>query len=349
MPKRSTLALKNRYSALRARASQVHSAREHRPGLDATPSTNNTARRSNRTKCDAFDVQGAELQHFEDQSDDEDPEEEEEDYPDDFGSDGVATEISMDPNWPSNVPSSMNTATQTAAFPMLGADQLSPFRMPTTSNIQQTIDPTSLSVSQWNEEHQFSSVSHPFPSGFVQNDNPVSTLQAPTLPDYGISMGTDHKYTGPVDLYPNQHGYDPASHAITLSVNNPTPGETSDLAMDWMNSAAPQEQPTMPDKSPPAQHGMPQSQSATKSSMPQQRQVSKGSTSSSSPRLSAKYSWESQKARSSSSEPIPSNDDSPGSILHRVSIDAECTADQVGHVMSSLMGVTRKVVVKVSS
>ncbi|KAL8919228.1 MAG: hypothetical protein Q9208_006889 [Pyrenodesmia sp. 3 TL-2023] len=360
LPNRTTLALKNRYSALRTKVSQLQGTAESRRESEARGSRVHANRRCNRSGVSASEPVHLRVQEAYDQS--EDDEDDEDDDDDDSkgpdGEDGADVDGEMHeriiPQGPDNQGHSpANTAhIRTSCSQPTG--QAVPYLSPGTT-IKQNVNPILLSARDWQERWQ-SPFTYPtsFPpdtATHIYQDDGSFTY---SLTDVEPEFGEFHDFGVP--SYPQQQPtcYPGLPQQANMEANLPTSNPMSDVVMSGKHHGIPTDQslpkPTSNDI--PAQpcrqgsrgesSGQPTSDPLGFQDLAKEGPVSPETVAQACSIVSPPDSPSTQKTFGSISEGLQSP-------VHRVSVDAECTSDELGNLMRTLVGASRKVTVKVLS
>lgn len=331
LPNRTPLALKNRYSALRAKPQQA----PENPGQTSKPETSSW--------------EPAEQSENDDDDDDEDDYEDDEEEEEGFAGNEVNHTETLDAGWQGSLPANP-TAAQTRPSHTHPMSQFS-FPFPNASEIQRTFSPPSAAV-----EHLGNQVQNPplypstFPSHPLQSNYQQQGIQTSVPPAMGMNFGLDFNYTTSpkpnshryIDEYRDQHSSPPAQ--------DPNSSVTQDVLMGEVSYATQKQQASQSINDPKSRPASRPSRSLSlavqkgRSSPKRQRLRNEGP---STPDFLPGRSQAPEITSSSIQDLLVSRGGNTELAMHRVSVDAECTTDQLGDLMRTLVGSTKKVVVRV--
>ena len=354
LPHRTSLALKNRYSEIRVKTNRARTASTNTPNPRTGRLKSNRKRISKRAGFrdrDLADTSGKEAdeQSQDDEDDDEDDENDEDDEDQDGDDGDVSTAgelLKMD--WHEKLPTS--TSAGLGQIPSAQTvNQPFPFYMPAHTEDQTLFNGTSAPTESWNAEvpQDPTAYSSAFPYNFAQNCYPGKNSFIALL----LCMNTNSS-ASPVSLYQYQY-------ANKVSVSQPTfpPVPYADLPVESSSNdisyTLPRE-PSVPIDSfhrPPSALGSTEINGQASRPKPTSKQlqghVDEDSGSQEHSPMRAKTSeMASPSSQTSTPSEHPNTDDG---ILQRVSIDAVCTAEQVGFIMGNIVGRAKSVTVKVDS
>lgn len=263
-------------------------------------------------------------------------------------------------DWQNILPASA-AATQRQASSTYTANPSSSYFLPHESDTQHPFNPSSATAEPWNEEnHNPEIFSGTLPFGFTQSNYPDDNSRIPLLPD----LGTDGTASS-VPMHPCQQPYRLGVPGPPLPIPNTIDNPAVDTFMDDTSRTA--EKQLMGslnngNKPPPASRPNPSCDSTaqkyqqrgrnspirSQSMMDQQQEpgsAAHGHSSAANPEAPER------------TMSFPPSDPTPPSItpsnksddLRHVSIDATCTAEQLGNIMQSVAGLANSVTVKVKS
>ena len=314
LPNRTALALKNRYSVLRAKAQQAPGKprQKSKPGARGWQPTDRS----------------------DEDEDDEDDEEEDEDEDEDNDEERDASNESdntqpLRSDWQQRQASNIQSAAQF------------PFTFPGASNIQRTSVPPSATVGPYGNEVQ---TPHPalnsLSSDSLLRGYQQSAINTFTPPNLNVNFGPDLNYTTSPDLH-SHHYTDQASGYNTRSPpQNPNSHEMQGVLQGGAHYSLYEDRARLgswpsPISDSVAQQGHTPKRQRLKNQVPTP------------PGASPVPLKVPRPAPSSIKGSMASRDGSADLAMHRVSIDAECTNEQLGDLLRTLAGVTNKLVVKV--
>lgn len=216
--------------------------------------------------------------------------------------------------------------------------------------IEENLDPTSATTGQWQKELQNGpTYSSTFPTGSAPHGYQDNGNHILALADMEFDLGTFPNFGA--SIYQHQQPHDPGVPQSNTEASYPDPDTTSGVVMGGVSQIAYGGQPfskvTHQDK--PVQANWP---STRRESAPQQdhdllRYQGLVDQAPVTPDASPGFSKiESQSAQPSTRNTFSLSSEIPQGPLLRVSIDAECTTDELGNLVRTLVG-ARKVVIKV--
>ena len=348
LPNRTALASKNRFSALSAKSCQAGTTVKNKSAPKRKPCRSGAQEnfgRSNRNDSSLAVADGREADgHINDDDDDDDDDDDEDDNQDDE-SNGVIMGKLLDMDWQES-PVYTRAAERHISFTQ--ATNQPSLCSPAKSDTQQSFNRSSAAIGQWHKEVRDPTIySSTFPFDFVPNSSSIINSNASVL----SGIDTDHT-TSSASLYPYQHPSQSHVPLAALPAQDLTASSTLEIHRNSGNYTLPIERvsppmshttsplssqgspghaPTLQQHHSPSQHlSLIDREPAVQDQSPI---CAKGSEM---PLLSA------PSLRSISSS---STDD----ILHHVYIDAVCTNEQLGNVMSTLVGLAKSVTVRVRS
>ena len=355
LPHRTSLALKNRYSAIRTKSNRTRTASTD------TPNSRTGRLKSNRKqipKIAGFSDQDlavtsgkeADEQSQDDEDDDEDDEEEDEDDEDQDGDEGDvfnAGEI-LKMDWQERLPTNTSAGLGQISSAQT-VQQPSPFYVPAHTEDQTPFIGTSVSTEPWNAEisQDANAYSSAFPYTFAQNCYPGKNSFIILL----LCMNTNSS-ASPVSLY--QHQY---ANKVSVSHAAFPPTPSADLPLERFSndvSYIRQREPSGPIDNahrPLSALGSKETNEQAARQKPSSKQIQRNVGKESGPQelspMRAKASeMASPSSQTSTSSEHPTTDNG---ILQRISIDAVCTAEQIGSIMGNIVGHAKSVTVKVDS
>ncbi|KAI4287332.1 MAG: hypothetical protein L6R35_003413 [Caloplaca aegaea] len=359
LPNRTTLALKNRYAALRTKVSQMQGIGKSRHESDARGSRAHVNSRCDRFSANAADPVHLRAQEAYDQSEDEEDEEGDDDD-DGKGLDGedradfddeMHERIApLDPENQGHSPANA-AGIRPSSQP---TNQAVPYLPPGTNTIEQNLNPILLSAGQWQERLQ-SPFTYPtsFPpdtaSHIYQDDGSFTSPFA----DMELDFGAFHDFGEP--SCPQQPTcYPGLPQQANVAGNFPTSNAMSDVVMSGLNHGIPTDEilPKLKSNDQPTQsyrQGSRRESSRQPTSEPLEVQDLAKEGPVSPETYTQACSILSPSGSPRMQNPFASISKGLQSPLHRVSVDAECTPDELGNLMRTLVGATRKVTVKVLS
>ena len=345
LPNRTALASKNRFSTLSAKSCQAGAAVKNKSAPKRKPcrsGAQETFGRSNRNDSSLAVAAGREADgHI---SDDEDEDEDEDDNPGDESNEAIMGKL-LDMDWQQS-PAYTGAAERHMSFTQeTNHASLGP---PAKSDTQQSFNHSSAAIEQWHKEvHDPTIYSSTFPFAFVPNSS--SNINSNTTVLSGID--TDHTISS-ASLYPYQHPSQPYAPLAALPIHDLTASPRLEIHKNSGHSTLPTKQ-----VNPPMSHTTsPLSSQSSPGHVPtlQQHHSSpqrlslvnrEPATQDQSPVHAQGSGIPPPSALSLGSVSSPSTDD----ILHHVYIDAVCTNEQLGNVMSTLVGQAKSVTVRVRS
>ncbi|KAL9017680.1 MAG: hypothetical protein Q9185_005014 [Variospora sp. 1 TL-2023] len=359
LPNRTTLALKNRYAALRTKVSQMQGIAESQRQSDARGSRVHVNSRCDRFSANAADPAHLREQEAYDQSED-DEDEEADDDDDGKGLDGedradVDDEMHerIAPLDPENQGHSPVKAAGIGPFSQ-PTSQAVPYLSPGTTTIEQNLNPILLSAGQWQERLQSP---FPYPTSFPPDPAPHiyqddGSFTSP-FADMDLEFGAFHDFGVP-NCPQQPTRYAGLAQQANVAGNIPTSNAMSDVVMSGVNHRIATDEilPKIKSNDQAAQSCRPGSRHES-SRQPRSDPIEVHDLAKES-RLSPETYTPACSIISPSGSPRTQNPFASISEglqlpLHRVSVDAECTPDELGNLMRTLVGATRKVTVKVLS
>jgi len=346
LPSRTSLALKNRYSALRAKTGQSHGISKNKSNPEMKSRRSSARHPSNQSSSnDSFFV-AAEAKDIDNETEDDD--EEEYDDQDETGDEIIDAGECFNLNWQESALADTNT-TQGQTSSAFATNQSSFYLA--SREIQPPFNP-SAPAEQWSEEFPNPICSSTFSSGFVQASYSDNTSHMSIPPDQSVDYEIGGDCIALPALFPCQRTHKINAPQATISAHNSTPGPTPDIYMDGVNYTSRKEevdQPTDRDPFPPASRVSFERDSVAQRehiSTPRQDLTDQASLALDRP---PRFSNVPEVIPSSTQNPPSVNPTSPDLDLHQVSIDVECTTGQLGDVMRTLVGLSKRVTVKVYS
>lgn len=233
-------------------------------------------------------------------------------------------------------------------------NQAVPYLPPGTNTIEQNLNPILLSAGQWQERLQ-SPFTYPtsFPpdtaSHIYQDDGSFTSPFA----DMELDFGAFHDFGEP--SCPQQPTcYPGLPQQANVAGNFPTSNAMSDVVMSGLNHGIPTDEilPKLKSNDQPTQsyrQGSRRESSRQPTSEPLEVQDLAKEGPVSPETYTQACSILSPSGSPRMQNPFASISKGLQSPLHRVSVDAECTPDELGNLMRTLVGATRKVTVKVLS
>ena len=331
LPNRTTLALKNRYSALRVKTRQPRGTPKKStwgPGAKYSPNRSNSGRETD------------------DQTDDDDEEEDDEDDEDD---DSIGAGRIHNLDWPENLPAK-TAAVHRQASSAYAKTRSSSLCVSASSDIQRCFTSPSASVEQWSEEFQNPNIyTSIIPSSFTQNNYTNSGSHIPVLPVTGIDSGAG---TASPNVYPYQPSYQINVPHSTLPVHNLASDPTLNIFTNEVNYPSQGEQVGQPinkNQSRPVSRSSPTSNSVAQQEYLSTQYQNLIDQALLTPDPSPGCFRPPEMATSSAQNLVSASPPSQNRTLHHVSVDAECTSEQLGEVIRNLVGLSKKVTVKVNS
>ena len=349
LPHRTTLALKNRYSALRTKAHSISAIPPPKPIPDSRSGRSNARRHPGHPTSSGLRFMGVNEIDNDDQTDeeDEDDDEDNEDEGDDAGDGDYNEETFLSSDWQPSMSTNAVTAQGRKNNNILAQPS---FHSPPASETQRAFNRPSAIV-HWGENTRNSSMSpatyHPNPMQTSYQHNDFHTFGPSSM---SVNFGIGSNFTASPDLYPLPRTQQSTIPHNTLSADYSTPKESQDTLMGGVSQVPHKEvvgQSTHEEMAAPTYHG-----SIGDSVTQHELTATKHRSPTSNQALSTpNTSQGSSQASTMASPPVPTpQPPSPGSrdpTLHRVSVDAECTSEQLGDLVRTLVGVTKKIVVKV--
>ncbi|KAI4090481.1 MAG: hypothetical protein LQ344_004705 [Seirophora lacunosa] len=360
LPNRTTLALKNRYSALRTKVSQLQGKAKPQPLSGAGTSGVHT---NSQCSANAFgpghlraqegnnQSQDDEYEHDYDDEGEQGADEEDRDDVDDEMHDSVASleRVSQEPS-PAHAASSHTRFSHPSS-------QAIPYHLPPLTTTEQNLNTIPVSMGQWSEGlHGPSSYPAMFPPGTAPYTYQDYSAFKPPLADMELNFSAFPNFGlpgCPAQIYDAGLSQEPS-----IETSLPTSSTMCDVAMSGASHAAP------------THTSLPTTASHDKNVQACQRGSRPGSagqaghSQSGYPDMANKgpmtpedvtqaiaQAW----CMRSPSDPLSTYTDISSSSeglqasVHRVSVDAECTPDELGNLMRTLVGATRKMTVKVLS
>ncbi|KAL8939318.1 MAG: hypothetical protein Q9211_002798 [Gyalolechia sp. 1 TL-2023] len=354
LPNRTTLALKNRYASLRTKISLVHGTPTSQAKSDARGSRAEADRRCNNFSTHpsahlaAYAPEPDELSDEGDGDDDDDGEEDKELEDDDQdGIDSVAH-----PRRPSSCSERQDRRPANATAASRRTLSSPSARTTPSSGTQRNTATAPATMQQWQEGWQMPVL---YPNKFTAEPEPHSYHHnSPHLSasaDMGIDFGALTNFRTFSDGYPYQGTYTDfpqsnldASYAASSGMLDapmggvsytaqPEPAHQTATDQDPVVGAEParfRRESTQREYDPLESHDMIRQATAT-------------------PDVSPRCSSVTQCALPSTQNMTSSDSEDVQGSIHHVSVDAECTTDQLGNLMRTLVGATRKVVVTIQS
>ena len=215
--------MKNRHSALRPKTSPAQTT--SRPKNNPKPKlrSGRPSRKQSSNQLDfsdsAFPISdGVDVEHQTDEDDDDDDEDDDDDDDDDEVSDA---EKFLNMEWQQDA--SVNTGTtQRRAAAAYTTNQSLPRSLPAHSDIQQSFNPSSATVEQWNHQVQDPAMyPGPFPFTFGQNGYSDNNSHTSVLP--GMSPTCTNSS---LSLQPYQSAYRSSVAQATIPIHSPTSDQT---------------------------------------------------------------------------------------------------------------------------
>ena len=351
VPKRTTLALKNRYTALCTKANQVQSP----PTFQMKPKT--SSRRSSSKGCldqprlnasKARVMFGLEAEDQTDE-DDEDEDEDQENHNDEYEAMDAVNFLDMD--WQEGLPSAAATTQRQTSSSQLPNQSASGF-LPTQGEAQQLFNPLLAATEQWDKEVCDSATYFgTMPLSFDQSSFAGPSSHASPLPDMN-----PHSTASPTSFQQCRQPYNPDLPQISLHTHSPAGDLAADILTNSTSRMSPEKtRERLADGEIPLPVSRPSSSRAsigrryrpeghsspvkyqTVIDQPQARSLSSRSA-------ATERAMTLPSSRPAPPSTIPSN--SSDSLCH-ISIDATCTAEQVGNLMQAVVGLAKSVTVKV--
>nr|ANM86448.1 hypothetical protein [Cladonia uncialis subsp. uncialis]AUW31226.1 hypothetical protein [Cladonia uncialis subsp. uncialis] len=334
LPHRTSLALKNRFSAIRIKTNRARTASTNTPN----PRTGRLKSNRKQTPKAGFRDRNlavtsgkeADEQSQDDEEDDEDDEEEDEDDEDQDGNDGDAFNAGelLEMDWQQKVPTNTSAGLGQISSAQT-VHQPAPFYMPAHTEDQTPFNRTSVSTEPWHAEvpQDPTSYSSAFPYTFAQNGYPVSLYQYQYANKVSVSQAAFPPIPSadlPLESFSNDVSYTLQREPSVLIDNFHRP--PSALGSKETNKQAARQKP-----SPKQIQGH-----VDQDSGPQE--------------LSPMRATASEIASPSSQTSTPSeHPTTDNGLLQHISIDAVCTAEQIGSIMGNIVGRAKSVTVKVDS
>ena len=280
---------------------------------------------------------------------DDDDDEEDEDEGDGADDDLYNAETFLHPDW--QVGMGTNGVTAQGLDKNIHAIAQSSFRFPPRSETQPTFNRPSSSA-HWGEDARITPMSsttyHPNPNRTGYQPNGLHIFSPSTM---GVNFGIEPNFTASPDLYPFSHTEQSIISQNMISADYSTPKEAQDTFMGGMSRVQHKgavDQSTHNEMiAQPSQHN-----SIDDCSTQQELTAIKYQSSVGNQALSASdLTQGNSQAPTMASPPVSSPPQpSPGSralTLHHVSVDAECTSEELGDLVRNLVGVTKRIVVRV--
>ncbi|KAL9006264.1 MAG: hypothetical protein Q9188_000986 [Gyalolechia gomerana] len=363
LPNRTTLALKNRYSSLRTKISQIHGT----PRSQAKPETRGPRAyadrcRNNKPNTHASAYVPTYAQEPDDPSDecdddDEDNDEEDKELDDDDQDDIDSMALAQGPSSSNSerhdrLPGDATT-TRRRTLSSQSTTQTASYRTAPSSGTQQDTATTPATVQQWQEGLQIPAL---YPDKHTAESAPLSydnnSAHPSALADMDIDFGALINFKTSPEGYPYQGTYTDFPQ-LNLDASYPAPGAMLDAPMNGVSYTAQPEpahqRATNQNQLVGAEPVRSRRESDTQQEynpLESQDMVRQApATTDASPRCSGTT----QCALPSTQNMTSSHSENLQESIHHVSVDAECTTDQLGSLMRTLVGATRKVVVKIQS
>ena len=356
MPTRTTLALKNRYSALCTKTHRLntHSGNKSRPNTRfSTFSSKGYSDQPNSSASKSSAMSGLET---DDQTNEDD--EDEDESLEDFNDEDNAMEAGsfLDKDCQEVLPPSKAIRPrQTSSTRTL--DRSSPSFLLDQGDAQHPFNPSLAAIENWNEEvHDPAIYSSAFPHSFFASKTPGVNSQVSLLPDIGTDGAASslsfhegqHAYSlgGPQPLAGHDTNTDPIVDIFADSISYTAGKEMTD-APAFGNKSPPPSRPSAPNEFATQQrqgqgHNSPiRSRSRIDHSAPAPQDCS--------PFANPEVPQEPKAPSASRLTPPSTSRSSSGDNLRQVSIDATCTAEQLGKLMSTVAGLAKTVTVKVKA
>ncbi|KAL8835774.1 MAG: hypothetical protein Q9176_006722 [Flavoplaca citrina] len=341
---KTTLALKNRYSALRAKVLQIRDTPKSQ--VKSVASGNNAKSRAKRSDVDSHASVHTMTQEVDNQSDEEDEEDEDDEEDEEEEDDKVYIGGSTMSLATEERPMASSTRTRRR-------DQQDSCPSP-PKDMQQDMDLDSAAMELWFQNPSMSAFT--VPPGLAPHNYQGGGAHTSALNGMELDLGSLPNPGVSSDVYPDQEMYrprvpDPGIPQSSMAAGYPTPNPIPDTCISGatyttqlghilpraidqdtttqLNCSGSRREWASQQDSEPLQHqGMTSQAPATPDMSPETSKLSRVTP------------------------PPPQSDFPPESLqgpLHQVSINAECTTDQLGNLMRTLVGTTSKVVVQVHS
>ncbi|KAL9012903.1 MAG: hypothetical protein Q9173_002368 [Seirophora scorigena] len=358
LPNRTTLALKNRYSALRTKVSQMQGKAKPQPRSGAGTSGVHTNSQFSANASGPEHVraqegndqnQDDEYEHDDDDDDEKRADEEDRDDVDDEMHDSVA---SLEGE--SQEPSPANAASSRTRF-SYPSSQAVPYHLSPLTTTEQSLNAIPVPLGQWSEGLNSPST---YPAMFPPETAPYTYQDYSAFKPPLADMELDFTNFG-LPSCPAQTTYHAGlSQEQSIKTSLPRSSTMSDVVMSGASHGAPTH-PTLVES---ASHDKPV-QARQRGSRPgsagqaenspsgYQDMTNKGPMTPEDVTQAIAQAW----CMRSPSDPLSTYTDISSSSeglqapVHRVSVDAECTPDELGNLMRTLVGATKKVTVKVLS
>ncbi|KAL8785492.1 MAG: hypothetical protein Q9213_003318 [Squamulea squamosa] len=335
---RTTLALKNRYSALRTKVLQMRDAPKSQPKPGAN--ANHAKRRASRSNANPHTLVHTMTQEVVDHSDEDEDEDENEEEDEDYNE---------EPNW------NAGAEGRPLASPKMMQEPAQDTSCPSPSNgMQQVMDLDTAAIEFWFQNPSMSAST--FAPGSAPEGYRGGFADTSTLHGMEIDFGSFPNPGVSSEMYSDQEPYCPGVPSSDISrpsmaAGYPAFDQMPDALMSGVTYATHfgQDHPTATEQDVTAQlHGSEfRRESATQQDSGALQYQGVTSQAATSPDTS------NEGSKLFRVTPSPSQITSPSERLqgplHQVSVDAECTTDQLGSLMRTLVGTTNKVVVKIHS
>ncbi|KAL8662075.1 MAG: hypothetical protein Q9202_005049 [Teloschistes flavicans] len=341
---RTTLALKNRYSALRAKVLQIRDTSKSQ--AKSAASGNNAKSRARRSDVDSRASLHTMTQEADNQSDEEDEEDEDDEEDEEEEDDKVYIGGSTMSMATEERPMASSTRTRRS-------DQHDSCPSP-PKDMQQDMDLDSAAMELWLQNPSMSAFTAP--PGLVPHNYQGGGAHTSALNGMELDFGSLPNSGVSSDIYSDQEMYrpgfpDPGIPQSSMAAGYPAPNPMPDTRISGATCTTQLGRilPTAIDQDTTTQvHG---SGTRRKLASQEDREPLQHQGMRSQAPATSDMSPESYQLSRVTPPPPPSNfpSESVQGPLHQVSINAECTTDQLGNLMRTLVGTTSKVVVKVHS
>lgn len=354
---RTTLALKNRNSALQSKTQQPSETHVHDAQLGYMDF------RSDPTSCNRSGSHGSSISGHNvrnaggnsDEDEDEDDEEDEEDEPDDKGKQSYGETDPMSFTWQSTGPIMPVTSNGTSEQPTHHSSRTHtknqpPFHLPSLDGNEQFFDPLIAPLESWGQDFQCSTE---FPNTFPSYSDPTNFdrmfQQTPAASAMHTAMCPTSNYTASAPSYVFARRDQPKRYEVACPSDYLNPAELLNVPVDITDFGLPLDYSSLshadhktPHTSCPSPKGRASGQRSLVSSKRPRLSTTALPTDTATP-----YTEQTDVPSPSTQKTVTSSPRSPIHALHRVSVDAECTTEQLGDLMRTLVGVTKKVVIKI--
>ena len=349
LPNRTTLALKNRYSALRNKAHPSNVIPPHKLVLDSRNGRPNAKRHLGHSTSSGSRFIGVDGIDNDEQTDDDDEDDDEDDEEEGDGAGDDNAETFLNPDWQASI--STNRIAAQGRDKKIRPIAQSSFRLPPANETQRALS-RPPAIAHWDED-----TPNPSMSPATYHPNPIQTsYQHSGFDTFGpssmsVNFGIGPNFTVSPDLYSIPRTEQSIIPQNTLSANYSNPKESQDTLMCGLSHVSNQEavgQSTHEDMAASAYHHDSIDDSVTQQELTATKHRSATSSEAlSTPKPSQGSSQAPTMASSPVPNPLPPSLESKGVTLHHVSVDAECTGEQLGDLVRTLVGVTKKIVVRV--